>query len=96
MRRVYYLYAMRIASHTVTLQLALFCFALFIFAKMVHVRSVIDNMLSVQLGSVPQFIANALLRGEVLTLMAMGVMAFTVASLFIYLKKHTLSPMQMA
>ena len=81
MRRVYYAYAIRLAHHPVTIQIGLFVAALFIFAHMVHVAKVVQNMLSTSLGNVPQFVFNALMHGEVLTLIALGVMTFVLLSL---------------
>lgn len=81
MRRVYYTFAIRIVTHPVTMQCALFVLALLVFARMVHVRSVIDNLLSTSLGKVPSFLTNAILNGEMLTLIAVGVMIFTLLSI---------------
>jgi len=81
MRRVYYTFAIRIATHPVTMQGALFVLALLVFARMVHVRSVIDNLLATSLGKVPSFLTNAVINGEVLTLIAVGVMIFTLLSI---------------
>lgn len=81
MRRVYYTFAMRVVTHPITTQCALFVLALSVFARMVHVRSVIDNLLSTSLGKVPSFLTNAVLNGEMLTLIAIGVMVFTLLSI---------------
>lgn len=80
MRRIYYAFFMRVATHPIMLQSALFVLALFVFARMVHVRSVVDNLLATEVASVPSFVASALFHGEVLTLIAIGVMAFTALS----------------
>lgn len=81
MRRVYYAFCMRIVQHEVTLKLGLFVLALLTFAKLVHVHKLIENMLNTPVGNVPHFVMNAVLRGEVLTLMAIGVMVFVALSL---------------
>ena len=81
MRRVYYAYGIRLAHHPVTIQIVLFVVALFTFAQMVHVHKVIQNMLGTSLGNVPHFILNTLMHGEVLTLIALGVMTFVMLSL---------------
>jgi len=80
MRRVYYIFALRLMKHPVTVQVALFTLALLVFARLVHVSKVVDNLLSVPLGQVPQHIVNALMRGEVLTLITIGVMVFVALS----------------
>jgi hypothetical protein len=81
MRRIYYAFAKRMATHTITLQLALFGLALYVFAKMVFVQSVIDNMLATQLGQLPQFVIGAVFQSEALTLIAIGALMFTLLSL---------------
>jgi hypothetical protein len=85
MRRVYYTFALRIVRHQITTQVALFALALVVFAKLVHVSRIAESLLSTPLGNVPQYIFNvvfhALLRGEVLTLIAVGVMVFVALSL---------------
>lgn len=80
MRRVYYAFFVRAATHPILVQVALFALALLVFARMVHVRSVIDNMLATKVGSLPSFFAGALSNGEALTLIALGVMLFTLLS----------------
>lgn len=96
MRRIYYAYAMRIATHTITLELALFALALYVFAKMVFVASVVENLLTVEVGKAPAYIANALFHGEVLTLLAIGVMVFVALSLPIRLRTVFLQSPQTA
>ena len=81
MRRIYFAFAKRIATHEVTMQMALFALALLVFAKMVHVASVVDNFMSIPVAYIPGFIVGAVSQGEVLTLMAIGAMLFTALSL---------------
>lgn len=71
---------MRLVTHPVTSQVLLFALALVVFKEMVHVRSVAHNLLSTPLGNVPNFVLGALKHGEVLTLIALGVMLFTLFS----------------
>lgn len=85
MRRVYYHFALRIARHPITTQVALFVLALAMFAKLVHVSRVMDGLLSTALGNVPQYmtatVSHAAKSGEVLTLLSVGVMVFVALSL---------------
>lgn len=81
MRRIYLAFAKRIVTHDVTMQVALFGFALVVFAKMVHVASVIDNFMNIPVADVPAFIFSALSQGEVVTLFAIGALVFTALSL---------------
>lgn len=81
MRRVYYAYVMRIATHpfvTHGMVLALCAYALVHF---ISVPSIIANMKTVPLGSLDNFILNALMRAEVWVLLLIGVIFFTVISL---------------
>ena len=81
MRRVYYAFALRVVTHPVIMKIGLFVLALLVFAKMVHVSRIVENVLSTPVGQVPQLAFNAVMRGEVLTLMAIGVMVFVALSL---------------
>lgn len=81
MRRVYYTYALRSISGIGAVQIALFAVALYAFAELVHVHKLIQNMMSVSVGHLPEFILNAFLRGEVLTIIAVGVMAYASISM---------------
>jgi len=85
MRRVYYTFSLRVIRHKVTIEISLFALALLVFAKVVHVSKVADSLLNTSLGEVPYYIFNvvvhAFMRGEVLTLIAVGVMVFVALSL---------------
>jgi len=85
MRRVYSVFAWRLASHPITLQVGLFGVALLVFAKLVHVSRVAESMLSTPLNNLPNYLFNtvssAFMRGEVLTLIAVGVIVFTALSI---------------
>lgn len=85
MRRVYTVFAWRLSTHPITLQVGLFGVALLVMAKLVHVSRVVDSLLSTSLGNLPNYLFNtvssAFARGEVLTLIAVGVIVFTVLSI---------------
>ncbi len=85
MRRVYAVFAWRMATHPITMQVGLFGAALLIFAKLVHVSRVADSMLSTSLNNLPSYLFNtvwhAFMRGEVLTLIAVGVIVFSALSI---------------
>lgn len=80
MRRVYYAYALNVFMRPSLLHGMALSIGLGVFAAQVHVASVYHNLLLVELGSVPQFLLNAVLRGEVLTLLAIGIIVFTILS----------------
>ncbi len=96
MRRVYLAFGARIISHQVTLYSALFVVSLLGFAKLVHVQSVLTNLLATELGSLPTFVMNAVWRGEVLTLLALGVMVFSALSIPWNLRRVFVSKFQVA
>lgn len=81
MRRVYTLYVARIVSHPLMLYVGLFGSALALFAQNVHVAKVIENFSSNSVAGAPQFILHAIMRGEVLTLVAIGLMVFAALSI---------------
>ena len=76
MRRVYYYFAARILKHPITVQLALFALALMVFAQLVHVKMIVDTLLQTPVGRAPSYILGAVMNGEVLTLITIGVMMF--------------------
>ena len=76
MRRIYYAYAIGVVASPVTIHGMAFAVALAIFAQQVHFASIIHNMMSTQLGQLPSFAFNAIARGEVVTLFALGVLIF--------------------
>lgn len=80
MRRVYYAYALGVATHPMLLHGMALSVSLGLFAHLVHVRSLLTNLLNTELGNIPVFIYNAFARGEVLTILAVGVMIFTALS----------------
>lgn len=86
MRQIYWLFTKRIVTHELTMQVALLTLALLVFAKMVHVASVIDNFLQVPVSEVPTFLWAALGQGEVVTLLAIGAIVFTALSIPLRLK----------
>ena len=96
MRRIYYAFALKLATHPITMQSGLFVLALLVFAKLVHVSSVIENLLATNVANVPNFILGALMQGEVLTLIAVGVITFTMLSLPLQVRAILLPKIKMA
>jgi hypothetical protein len=92
MRQIYFAFARRIATHEITMQIALFALALLVFAKMVHVASVVNNFMHIPVANVPNFIFTAVSHGEVVTLLAIGAMMFTALSLPLRLRSVILPP----
>jgi len=71
MRRVYYSYALSIATHTMFWRGMFLSIAGILLANWLHVASIVHNFLSVPVGNAPQFIlnsfVNAIANGEILT-----------------------------
>lgn len=81
MRRVYYAFGIRIATHTITLHVGTLLVAGFVLTRLVHVAAVFHNMETVQVGDLTHFVAQTLLSADVLTLVVTGVVIFTLLSL---------------
>lgn len=87
MRRVYMIYAGRVLAHPITINLALFVVALSVFRELVFVKRVLETLANMPLKELPHFFTDALWRGEVLTLLALGVMVFAALSINIQLSQ---------
>lgn len=81
MRRVYYAYAMSLLRHPAAFRGFIFGASFVLFLQLVSVPNILKNLLGMEVASVPTFILNAFMRGEVLTLLTMGVMVMSVLSL---------------
>jgi len=86
MRRVYYAYAIAIASHAMFWQGVFLGACIALFGRLTHVAILIDNLLSVPVGSVPSYVGGAVTtavaNGELLTVLVttfMFVLALSVA-----------------
>lgn len=84
-------FAMRLATHQVTTQVALFVLALYVFGAVVHVKRIVDALLSTSLGSIPSYVVGAFMHAEMLTLIAIGVMVFVGLSLPLQLRAQYVS-----
>jgi hypothetical protein len=80
MRRVYYTYALSVVLHPLFWRGLFLGAAAVLLTRWLHVASILDNFLSIPVGTVPQYITssvlNAVTHGEVLT-----VLTLTAASL---------------
>jgi hypothetical protein len=78
MRRVYYAYTIAIASHTMFWQGMLLGACIALFGRLTHVASLIHNLLSVPVGSVPAYVggafSTAFSHGEMLTVLVTAFM----------------------
>lgn len=91
MRRVYYAFMLRLATHPLLVSTVVFGAALVAFARNVHVERVVDAFLSIPVGSVPQFVFNTLAQGELVTLLSLAAMAWASYRVLSYLRTITVS-----
>ena len=81
MRRIYMAFAIRIATHQITAQIALFALALMVFGKLVYVKRIVDTLLTRSVEQLPGYVTGAFMHAEVLTLIAIGTMVFVALSI---------------
>jgi hypothetical protein len=76
MRRVYYTYALRVATMPGILQGFLMLASLIVLTYFVSLGHVIQNLMQVQVGHVGVFFYNALTNTEAWTLLLLGIIIF--------------------
>jgi len=96
MRRIWYSYLISVFLRLNTLLGFAFGASVIGFWKLVSVTSIINNMLAVRVGSVPQYILQSLLQAEALALLSFGIVVFTILSIGIrftlpVIRTHNLS-----
>lgn len=80
MRRVYYSFGLRVLTSRVLLQAVLLVVGLYGVKVMVHVTSVINNLKTVEVGNLDNFMFNALTHTDVYTLLSIGIVVFSLLS----------------
>ena len=94
MRRVYYAYTIAIASHTMFWQGIFLGACIALFGRLTHVASLIDNLLSVPVGSVPAYVGGAFTtaftNGEILTVLVTAFMFVLALSVTVRLAPRVL------
>lgn len=81
MRRVYYSFALNVATSPVTLHLLLLAIAGYMLTVLVHVAAVLENLLAVQVGELGSYAVATVLRADVATLIVFGIVVMTALSL---------------
>lgn len=93
MRRVYYAFVLSIATHTMFWRGVVLGAAAMLLARWLHVASIVNNFLSVPVGSTPSFVANSFVgaatHGEMLTV-ATFVLAGVITVSCVYRLAHDL------
>jgi hypothetical protein len=80
MRRVYYAFAIRLVTHKLLLSAVLLTLSIYGLSVMVHVASIAENLRRVQVGRLDNYVANAFLHTDVLTLLFFGLVIFSALS----------------
>jgi Na+-translocating ferredoxin:NAD+ oxidoreductase RnfD subunit len=81
MRRVYYTFGIRLATHVTTLHLVVMAAAVYALGYFVHVAAVFRNASSVPVGEFIHYVLQALAQADVMTLLVLGVIVLTAISL---------------
>lgn len=85
MRRIYYIYALRLSFHPLTISFAVFAVALYLLAKLVFVARVVDGFLNIPVREVIPHTIDVLSYADALTLIVFGVCIMAVLSVGINL-----------
>ncbi len=96
MMHVYRTFAIRLATHPLTLHVGLLVGAAYAVGYFVHVAAVMRNMANVPVGELGGFLARAVTNTEGITLLVLGVMIFAALSLPIQLPQYRRSLREMA
>lgn len=86
MRRVYYAYTMSLLRNPAAFRGFIFGASFMLFLQLVSVPNILKNFLGMEVSAVPTFIFNAFMRGEVLTLLTMGIMVMSLLSFRLKIK----------
>ena len=92
MRRVWYSYGLSVLVNRATVRGFALGFSAVLFVKLVSVPSVLFNILAVEVGAVPEYVWQAVLQsiksGEILQLIMLGVVIFSVLAFRINLRPN--------
>ena len=90
MRRVWYSYGLSVLVSRAAVRGFALGFSAVLFVKLVSVPSVLSNILAVEVGAVPEYVWQAVLQsiksGEILQLIMLGVVIFSLLSFRINLR----------
>ncbi len=81
MRRVYYAFALRMATHPLLIHVALLVLSVFALSRLTHVSAIVNNIMSVKVGDLGAYLLSTFMHAEFLTLFCTGVVFFTLLSL---------------
>ncbi len=81
MRRVYYIYTLRLLKHPLTINSAIVAMGLLVLSRTVSLPDVWSNMLGVRVGDLAHFWINAFATTEAMTIVLVAVMVLALLSL---------------
>ena len=81
MRRVYYTFGIRVATHVTTLHVLVMGVSVYALGYFVHVAAVFRNVSSVPVGDFAGYMFHALTHTDVMTMLMLAVIVLTAVSL---------------
>jgi len=94
MRRVYYTFGIRVATHATTMHLAVLVGSVYALGYFVHVAAVYRNVTSIPLSDAAGYLANAVLHTEGITMVVLGAVTLAALSLPMSLPRFKQQGMQ--
>lgn len=94
MRRVYYAFALRMGTQPVVLYTVMLIASMYGLSRVTHVASIINNIRTVQVGSLDNYIFNTFMHTEFWTLALVGLIFFSLISIKLSLKPRQSTSMQ--
>jgi hypothetical protein len=88
MRRVYYTFGIRLATHTLTLHVVVLGAAMYGVGYFVHVAAVMQNMARIPTGEIAPWLMHAVSNTEGITLLVLGAAILSLLSLPIQLPQY--------
>lgn len=80
MRRVWYAYGLSVVLSRAALQGFLFGASMIGFWKFASVMSIINNVLAIRVGELPNHVVHSIMQAHVLVLLSFGIMVFSALS----------------
>lgn len=81
MRRVYYVFALKIVTHPIFFHSFLLGLSIFALSRLVSIPNVLLNLMNVKVGEVAQFFLGALLNTQAVTILWLAIITLTSCSL---------------
>ena len=78
MRRVYYAFLLRQATHPISVHLAVLALSVFALSQIISIPSVLSNLLKVEVGRVAGYLLEALLQTQTATIVLLAVIMVTI------------------